>query len=95
MFYRIQEYQRYKAEREAKLAEERNLKKLEKEKLKATIATHTLQARDIQVYSFFPVYITIIISSLIPPLLFEFIPYLYHYKLHYTLIIYTLYIIYK
>ncbi|XP_043518237.1 cilia- and flagella-associated protein 45-like isoform X1 [Frieseomelitta varia] len=45
---RIQEYQRYKAEREAKLAEERNLKKLEKEKLKATVATQTLQARGLQ-----------------------------------------------
>ncbi|XP_033359201.1 cilia- and flagella-associated protein 45-like isoform X2 [Bombus vosnesenskii] len=42
---RIQEYQRYKEEREAKLAEERRLEKLEKEKAKTTVAIQTLQAR--------------------------------------------------
>lgn len=45
---RIKEYQRYKEEREAKLAEERRLEKLKKEQTKAKVATQSLQARDYQ-----------------------------------------------
>lgn len=52
IFHRIQEYQRYKEEREAKLAEERRLEKLEKEKAKTTVAIQTLQARGQQVFNY-------------------------------------------
>ncbi|CAK9795861.1 Cilia- and flagella-associated protein 45 [Anthophora quadrimaculata] len=45
---RIQEYQRSKEEREAKLQEERKLKKLIQEQAKARIASQTLQATDLQ-----------------------------------------------
>ncbi|XP_076397283.1 cilia- and flagella-associated protein 45 isoform X2 [Megachile rotundata] len=45
---RIQEYQTYKEEREARLAEERRLEKLKKEQTKAKVATQSLQARDYQ-----------------------------------------------
>lgn len=52
IFHRIQEYQRYKEEREVKLAEERRLEKLEKEKAKTTVAIQTLQARGQQVFNY-------------------------------------------
>ncbi|CAL7950302.1 unnamed protein product [Xylocopa violacea] len=45
---RLKEYQRYKDEREAKLAEERRLEKLRKEQAKALVATQTMQAKDVQ-----------------------------------------------
>ncbi|XP_017760461.1 PREDICTED: cilia- and flagella-associated protein 45-like [Eufriesea mexicana] len=45
---RIQQYQKYKEERDAKLAEERKLERLQKEKAKASVATQTLQAKDFQ-----------------------------------------------
>ncbi|XP_017882633.1 cilia- and flagella-associated protein 45-like [Ceratina calcarata] len=45
---RIREYQRYKEEQEAKLAEEKRLERLQKEQTKALVATQTMQARDLQ-----------------------------------------------
>lgn len=49
--HRIQEYQQYKEEREAHLAEERRLEKLKKEQAKAKVASQTLQAKDFQVFN--------------------------------------------
>ncbi|KOC58900.1 Coiled-coil domain-containing protein 19, mitochondrial [Habropoda laboriosa] len=48
MDLRIQEYQRYKEEREAKLKEERKFKKLQQEQAKERIVSQTLQTTDLQ-----------------------------------------------
>ncbi|XP_029043140.2 cilia- and flagella-associated protein 45-like [Osmia bicornis bicornis] len=45
---RIQEYQQYKEERDAHLAEERRLEKLRKDQAKAKVASQTMQAKDFQ-----------------------------------------------